>query len=121
MGTNANAASGGDDLLFDLEEGSEHAMGPEATLTSFTGSQSKPLPLSYGMSPERPQSPTVAPHRKQLGTAAEQGSLFSAGSWQDSQDSALPGRVFFVCTVSITNRFDLIGGPCCKSLGDRAL
>ncbi|KAK9856809.1 hypothetical protein WJX84_006171, partial [Apatococcus fuscideae] len=79
---------GGDDLLFDLEEGPEDGDAPDATLTSFTGSMSKPLSLSYSSSPEQQPSPMNTPQRKQLGMPNQGDSLFSVGSYQDSQDSA---------------------------------
>lgn len=74
--------------MFDLEEGPEDADAPPATLTSFTGSVSKPLSLSYSSSPEQQPSPMTTPRRKQLGMPNQGDSLFSVGSYQDSQDSA---------------------------------
>ena len=80
--------AGADDLLFDLEEGAEDADAPAATLTSFTGSQSKPLSLSYSSSPEQAPSPLSTPRHRQLGMPIHKGPLFPAGSYQDSQASS---------------------------------
>ena len=91
----------GDDLLFDLEEGPEDADAPAATLTSFTGSMSKPLSLSYSSSPEQPHSPINTPQRKQLGMPNQGDSLFQMG--------VIPGQPGFC-----KDHVQLNPGPCAR-------
>ncbi len=98
----------GDDLLFDLEEGPGQSEAPAASLTSFTGSQSKPLSISYSSSPEPPTSPMPTPRRKQLGMPIQANSLFSAGSYQDSQDSSRTG--FSASEAPVTASSAMNGG-----------